>query len=143
LPDAVLAPSVQKFDPADQPILSVALFAPGVNLAEVQTHAEDVLGPALLRTDGVASIDVIGPASREVQVLLDPDRLVNYGIGAMQVVGAIQASALDIPAGHLTLQDSRLLLTGRGAPTSLAEVEAIRVDPVSGIRVGDVATVRD
>src|SRR5690554_3482817 len=92
LPDAVGAPSIQKFDPADQPILSVALLAPGVDLATVQAHAEDVLGPALLRTDGVASIDVIGPANREVQVLLDPDRLVNYGIGAMQVVGAIQAS---------------------------------------------------
>src|SRR5690554_2434022 len=143
LPEAVLAPSVQKFDPADQAILSVALYAPGVDLAEIQAHAEDVLGPALLRTDGVASIDVIGPASREVQVLLDPGQLVNYGISAAQVVGAIQASALDLPAGHLTLQDSRLLLTGRGAPTSLAEVEAIRVDPVQGIRVSDVATVRD
>ncbi len=143
LPDAVLAPSVQKFDPADQPILSVALYAPGVDLADIQAHAEDVLGPALLRTNGVASVDVIGPARREVQVLLDPGQLITYGISAQQVVGAIQASALDLPAGHLTLQDSRLLLTGRGAPTSLAEVEAIRVDPVQGIRVSDVATVRD
>ncbi len=143
LPDAVGAPSIQKFDPADQPILSVALLAPGVDLATVQAHAEDVLGPALLRTDGVASIDVIGPANREVQVLLQPDQLTAYGLSASQVVGAIQASALDIPAGHLTLQDSRLLLTGRGAPVSVAQVGQIRVDPVRGLTVNDVATVRD
>ncbi len=143
LPDAVLAPSVQKFDPADQPIMSVALFAPGVDLAAVQAYAEDVLAPALLRSEGIASIDVIGPSDREIQVLLQPGQLETYGLSAMQVVGAIQGSAVDVPAGNLSLQDNRLLLTGRGSPVSLAEVAAIRVDPVRGIRVSDIATVRD
>lgn len=143
LPSAVNAPSIQKFDPADQPIMSVAVSAPGVDLAEVQAYAEDILGPALLRTEGVASVDVIGPASREVQVLLQPDQLVANGLSPTQVVGMIQSSAIDIPAGHLTLQDNRLLLTGRGAPTSVAEVGRIVVDPVSGLTVNDIATVRD
>lgn len=143
LPDAVSAPSVQKFDPADQPIMSVALYAAGVDLAEVQAYGEDVLAPALLRSAGVASVDVVGPADREIQVLLQPGQLETYGVSAMQVAGAVQASALDVPAGSLSLQDNRLLLTGRGAPESLTEVEEIRVDPVRGIRVSDVAIVRD
>ena len=143
LPEDVSAPSVQKFDPADTPILSVALVAAGRDLAEVQEYAEDVLAPNLLRSDGVASVDVTGPSSREVQVLLRPTDLETYGISALQVVGAIQGSAVDIPAGTITLEDSRLLLTGRGTPTDLSEVADIRVDPVRGVRVSDLATVRD
>ncbi len=143
LPGDVAAPSVQKFDPADTPIMSVALVSAGTDLAEVQTYAEDVLAPTLLRSAGVASVDVTGPATREVQVLLRPGDLETYGISALQVVGAIQGSALDLPAGNITLQDSRLLLTGRGAPADLQEVASIRVDPVRGVRVSDVATVRD
>ncbi|HLR46198.1 MAG TPA: efflux RND transporter permease subunit, partial [Deinococcales bacterium] len=143
LPDDVGTPAIQKFDPADEPILSVALYAPGIDLAEIQKHAEDVLAPALLRGDGVASVDVTGPASHEVHILLDQGQLETYGISASQVAGAVQGSTADVPAGHLTLEDSRLLLTGRGAPADLSEVADIRVDPVRGIRVSDVAVVRD
>jgi HAE1 family hydrophobic/amphiphilic exporter-1 len=143
LPDGAQNPSVQKFDPADEPIMSVALSAAGVDLALLQAYAEDDLRPLLRRTDGVADVEVTGPASRQLQVLLQPDRLEAFGITPAQVTGAISASALDIPAGTLSFADNRILLVGRGTPGSVEDVERIRVDPVRGLRVSDVATVRD
>lgn len=143
LPDGAHTPAVQKFDPADEPILSIALTAPGVDLVKLQEYAEDELRPILRRTEGVADIEVIGPAEREIQVLLQPDQLDAYGLAPAQVVGAISASALDVPAGTLSFDANRVLLVGRGTPESVAEVERIRVDPVRGLRVSDVATVRD
>src|SRR5690606_17837709 len=62
LPDDAGRPSVQKFDPNDEPILNVALIAPGRDLVEVQSYAEDDLRPALLRVNGVADVSVVGPA---------------------------------------------------------------------------------
>lgn len=143
LPGGAESPSVQKFDPNDEPILSVALTAAGDDLSEVQAYAEEELTPVLQRADGVADVTVVGPSSREVQVLMNPDRLQAYELTPGEVSAAIGASAVDLPAGSLTFGDTRVLLTGRGSPSTVAEVERIRVDPTRGVRVTDVATVRD
>jgi HAE1 family hydrophobic/amphiphilic exporter-1 len=143
LPEGAGTPAVQKFDPADEPILSVAVAAPGEALSAVQAFAEDELQPALRRVPGVADVTVVGPAAREIQVLLNPAQLAAYGLTPQAVAGAIAASATDVAAGTLTVGDNRLLLAGRATPENLEAVAAIRVDSAQGVRVGDVATVRD
>ncbi len=143
LPDGADTPNVQKFDPSDQPILSVAVAAPGVGLSTIQKFAEDELQPVLRRVDGVADVSVVGPSAREIQVLLDPAQLNSYGLTPQAVTGAIGASAVDKSAGSLTVSDNRLLLAGRATPSNLRNIEQIRVDSARGVRVGDVATVRD
>jgi len=143
LPDGAGNPTVQKFNPNDQPILSVAVSAPGQDLMAVQSYAENTLQPAIERVNGVADVTVVGPAKEQVQVLLDPNALANFGLTPQQVANAIQASALDVPAGSLDFANSRVLLTARSTPTNLAQVAAIPVDPSRGLTVSDVATVRD
>ena len=143
LPADANAPTVQKFDPADQPIMTLAVTAPGIALGNVQTYVEDNIQPTLQRVDGVADVSVTGPAAREVQVLLDPARLSSYDLSPAQVSGAITGSALDLPIGDITFSGSRILLTGRNTPQSVRAVEEILVDSARGVRVIDVATVRD
>ncbi len=143
LPDGAGNPTVQKFNPNDQPILSVALSAPGQDLMAVQSYAENTLQPAIERVDGVADVTVVGPAKEQVQVLLDPNELASYGLTPQQVASAIGASALDVPAGSLDFANSRVLVTARSTPTSLQEVAATPIDPTRGLTVSDVATVRD
>ena len=143
LPSGTDTPNVQKFDPSDQPILSVAVAAPGVSLSTIQRFAEDQLQPILRRVNGVADVSVVGPSAREIQVLLDPALLDSYGLTPQAVTAAIGASAVDKSAGSLTVANNRVLLAGRATPESLRNVEQIRVDSARGVRVGDVATVRD
>lgn len=143
LPSDAGRPAVQKFDPNEEPILNVALTAPGRDLLEVQAYAEDELRPVLLRVAGVADVSVVGPAKREVQVVLDPARLSSYGLSPQAVAGAIAAASIDVPAGNVVIGDQRILIAGRATPSTLREVEEIRVDPSRGVRVADVAVVRD
>lgn len=143
LPEDAGRPAVQKFDPNDEAILSVAVMAPGRDLVAVQAYAEDELQPALLRVEGVADVTVAGPARREVQVVLDPARLAAYGLSPQAVAGAIQAAAVDVPAGNVVEGDRRVLISGRSTPETLAQVQETRVDPSRGVRVADVAVVRD
>ena len=143
LPDGAQTPTVQKFDPGDTPILSVAVSAPGADLTEVQQFAEDELQPALRRVDGVADVSVVGPSARQVQVLLNPAELASYGLSANAVSSAIGASAVDVSAGTLTVGENTLVLAGRATPASLQAISDIYVDSTRGVRVSDVATVRD
>ena len=143
LPDDASTPTVQKFDPADEPILNIAVTAPGVDLVAVQRVAEDELEAPLQQVEGVADVAVVGPVEREVQVLMLPEELRSYGLTPAQVAGAIRASSLTVPAGALTLGSERILLSVRTSPESAADVAEMVVDPVRGVRVADIATVRD
>ena len=142
LPETANAPSVQKFNPQDQPILSIALSATGVSLEDIADYADDALVPQLKRLGGVADVGAVGAPAREVQVLVQPPLLEAYGVTVDQVVQTIQASALNIPAGSLDVAGERLTLAIRNTPASADQVAAILVDPVRGLKVGDLATVR-
>ncbi len=143
LPEDAGTPVIQKFDPSDEPILDIALIAPASDLLEAQRYAEDVLSPRLQRIEGVANVSVRGPLNREIQVLLEPAALERYGLSAQQVTSALAASALTLPAGSMTLGDERILLSFRRDLKTLEDVERALVDPVRGLRVQDVAVVRD
>ncbi|AFD26223.1 efflux RND transporter permease subunit [Deinococcus gobiensis] len=143
LPAGADAPVVQKFDPNATPILTLALLGGRAAPAAVTTYAEDTLVPRLQRVEGVADVTLSGGPDRQVQVLLDPLRLQNYGLTPARVTQAIGASALDLPAGSLTQGSSATSLSTRNTPRSAADVSAITVDAASGLRVSDVASVRD
>ena len=143
LPEDAAEPVVQKFDPADQPILSVAVEAPGLPLIEIERIAEDAIEPRLQQVDGVADVAIVGPLERQVQVLLDPAALQSYGLSAGQVAAAIGAGSTVLPAGSLTIGDERILLSLRDRPESVEDVAELVVDPARGLLVRDVARVQD
>ncbi|MFC6591540.1 efflux RND transporter permease subunit [Deinococcus lacus] len=143
LPEGAEAPVVQKFDPNATPILTLALMGGSERLADVATYAEDILVPRLQRVTGVADVSVAGGPEREIQVMLDPARLQSYNLSPGRVTGAVQASALDLPAGTLSEQGSNVGFSTRNTPRTLNDVENILLDPASGLRLSEVASVRD
>ncbi len=143
LPEDASAPVIQKFDPADQPILSVAVSAPGEDLQAVQRFASDVIEVRLQQVLGVAAVTTIGPVQRQLQVLLDPSRLQASGLSPAQVALAIRAASVTLPAGGLDLGSERLLLSVRAQQRTGEDVSEAFVDAARGVRVRDVATVRD
>ncbi len=143
LPDGAEAPVVQKFDPNAQPIVTLALLGGSARPSEVTAFAEDTLVPRLQRVEGVADVTVSGGPERQVQVLLDPVRLQTFDLSPARVSGAVGASALDLPAGTLDTGGATTSYSTRNTPRSAADVGRIVVDPATGLRVSDVATVRD
>ncbi len=143
LPDGADDPVVQKFDPGDQPILSVAVAGEGRSLVDLETLAEETLEPRLQQVEGVADVAIVGPLERQVQVLVDPAKLRTFGLSVQQVASAIQAGSATLPAGDLTVGGERILLTVRDRPNDAGDVAETVVDPVRGLVVRDVARVID
>jgi hydrophobic/amphiphilic exporter-1 (mainly G- bacteria), HAE1 family len=143
LPTAADAPVVQKFDPNAQPIITLSLLGGAARISDLNTYATDTLKPLLERVTGVADVTISGGPSRQVQVLLDPQSLQTYNLTPARVIGAIQASALDLPAGNISQNGNSVGFSTRSTPTSTADVQNILVDSQSGIRVSDIGAVRD
>ncbi len=145
-------PSYQKVNPADQPILYMALSSPTLPLSTVDEYAETLLAQRISMVDGVAQVAVFGSQKYAVRIQVDPDALATRGIGVDEVEKAIQQSNVNLPTGTLfgahqafTVQANGQLLRAsdyrpmivayrNGNPVRLAEIARV-IDSVENDKV--------
>ena len=103
LPADVEDPKIQKFDINAAPIVTLALTGE-VPLDELYDYADNTLRDRISVISGVADVNLIGGAEREVHVLLDRDKLAARGLSSIQVVQSIQQEVGTIPSGRIREQ---------------------------------------
>ncbi len=143
LPLGVYAPLVQTFDPSSIPVLQFGISGSGASLADVSSWVTDELTPILERVPGVANIKVDGGPTRQLQVLLNPDRMQSFDLGPQQVVAAITSSAVNMPIGTIASHRDSLTFATQNVPADTTSIAAVLIDAARGIKVDDVARVRD
>ena len=116
-------PSYRKVNPADQPVLYLALSSPTLPLSTVNDYAETLLAQRISMVTGVAQVMVYGAQKYAVRVQLDPKALASRGIGIDEAVSAIQKANVNLPTG--TLWGSEQAVTVR-ASGQLTEAQAYR-----------------
>ncbi|TVR64829.1 MAG: efflux RND transporter permease subunit [Gemmatimonadales bacterium] len=144
LPDGVDPPVVQKFDIDAFPVLNVALSGPqGADL--LFDLADDQIRERLSRVEGVADISVVGGRVREVEVLVDPDRLDAFDLTLPDIVELIRAENVSVPAGSLRNPRTQTSIRVLGEYRAIRELEDLRLfvadDEV--VTLGELATIRD
>ncbi|HMY17305.1 MAG TPA: efflux RND transporter permease subunit, partial [Polyangium sp.] len=145
LPNDIQEPVISRLDTDAVPVLIYTLRGRR-GLSEIRNYADDVIRPALEQVDGVAAVNIRGGAEREVKVQLDRARIDALRVQPAQIVGAIKAANLTVPAGRY--EDGVKEISVR-AVGELAEVDAIRDIVVamspdgSSVRLRDVADVQD
>ena len=144
LPTGALRPVVLRYDPAQEPILRLALVgAPGARGAELYEHAERLVQRSLEKLPGVAAVQLHGGDKEEVRVELDPARLAAHGLSADEVAQAIRRDNVNRPGGALTDQRSRYLVRTvheARTPEALREV-IVRSRAGAELKLGEVARV--
>ncbi|MGA2378132.1 MAG: efflux RND transporter permease subunit [Spirochaetia bacterium] len=143
LPLGVASPSVQTFDPNALPIFQFGIFAAGASLEDVGDYVLNDLTPLLERVNGVANIQLDGAPTRTYQVLLHPNQLQNLGLNPQQVTAAIAGSAINRTIGTVSSSKQSITFSTRNQPADIAHIASILVDPARGIRVSQVAWVRE
>src|ERR687889_539571 len=101
-PAEIIEPIVQRFDPSQQPIVSLALTSTSLTPAQLTQIADQTVGGDLRAIPGDAQVNIAGADSATLNVILDPGRLAATGVGIDQVVGALRAQNLAAPVGQLT-----------------------------------------
>ena len=99
-PEDVEDPKILKFDINATPVVHMALTG-SVPLDELYDYANNTLRDRLTVISGVADVELIGGAQREVHVLLDRDKLAAKGLSSSNVVTAIQQNVRNIPSGRV------------------------------------------
>jgi len=100
-PREVKEPVIQQIRFEELPILSIVVLSPTLDAKALTTLAEKVLKRRLENISGVGQVRLVGAARREIQILLDRDKLKAYGLTYFDVAEALRRENLDIPAGKL------------------------------------------
>lgn len=100
-PNMPTPPTFKKVNPADSPILFLAVTSPTLPLSEVDEYAETLLGQQISMVTGVAQVSVFGSMKYAVRIQLDPKELASRQIGIDEVTTAIQSANVNLPTGTL------------------------------------------
>ena len=145
LPDEADPPTIFKFDPSQAPIFEVAFSSSVLDLVQLRDWVEYRLRPQLLTIEGVASLDISGGLLREIQVVLDQERLRSYGLTVSQVIEGIRSTNQDIAAGRVSSPIREVVGKTEGRFRNVQEIRSMLLNLPNGGRVplAEVAEVRD
>jgi hydrophobic/amphiphilic exporter-1 (mainly G- bacteria), HAE1 family len=162
-PEMPSPPSYQKVNPADQPVLYLALSSQTMRLSDIDEYAETNVAQRVSMVSGVAQVQIFGAQKYAVRAQLDPRAMATRQIGIDEVENAILNANVNLPTGTLfghstayTVQATGQLLDAahyrplivayrNGSPVRLAEIghvfDSVENDKTASWFSGDRAIV--
>jgi multidrug efflux pump len=138
-------PTYRKVNPADAPILILALTSENYNTAQMYDAADSILAQKLAQVEGVGQVIVGGGAKPAVRVELNPRALESFHIGLDQVRTALANANANRPKGNLVNGTNTWQLDATDQLYKAADYQKLVISYSRGdaVRLGDVADVRD
>ncbi|WP_144150556.1 efflux RND transporter permease subunit [Paraburkholderia sp. BCC1885] len=138
-------PTYRQYNPADSPIMVLALTSDTLTKAQLYDSADSVIQQQLSQVNGVGQITLGGGALPSVRVELQPGKLNSYGIGLEDVRAAIAAANADSAKGHLDQGEQRYVVLSNDQINKAAPYRDLVVAYRNGspVLLRDVAQVRD
>ena len=100
LPETAENPVVLKLDTGAAPVLRLVVSG-AQSLRDVTDIADKQIVERIQSISGVGQVEIVGGAEREIQILLDPDRMRAFGVTAGDVLGAVGQQNLELPGGRV------------------------------------------
>lgn len=147
LPPDIEPPRLYKFDPSQDPVWQAGFSSTVRSEVEVRDWMENELAPQLVAIHGVSGVEAAGGLVREMEVIVDQQRLRSYGMGLGHVADALAGDNVDIAAGWVTSETFDVMAKTDGLFTSADDIRNVLL-PLPGnaarqIPVTEVAEVRD
>jgi HAE1 family hydrophobic/amphiphilic exporter-1 len=138
-------PSYRKVNPADAPILFIAMTSPSMNLSELNDYAENLIAPSISTLPGVAQVSVNGQKRYAVRVRIKSDLLNARNITLDEVANVVRAANSNSPLGIIDGPQQTLTIQSNGQMLKAAEFANLIIANRNGtpIRLREIADVEE
>ena len=138
-------PTYRKVNPADSPILLLALTSDNIPPAEIYDAADSILAQKLAQVEGVGQVFTWGSARPAVRVEVNPHQLNSYGISLEQIRKSLQSANANLAKGSLSNSRQTWAVTDTDQLFKAYEYDPLIVAGHQGapVRLRDVADVVD
>src|ERR1700742_645842 len=138
-------PTYHKVNPADAPIMILALTSNTLTAGQLYDSAATVLQQSLSQVEGIGEVDVSGSANPAVRVKLEPHALSHYGIGLEDVRAALAAANANSPKGSIEFGDNHVQLYTNDQARKASQYKDLIIAYRNGsaVHLSDVSEVVD
>ena len=138
-------PTYQKVNPADQPILYLALTSDTLPLSKLDEYAQTMMAQRISTVSGVAQVAVYGSQKYAVRIQLDPNAMASRGVGIDEVSAAVRGANVNLPNGTLYGLDRAFTVESEGQLTHAADYRPLVVSYRNGapVRLQELGRVLD
>lgn len=144
-PEDAKKPVISRFDPAAEPVLSVAISSTSLDVPALTTLADQKVVRQLTTVAGVGQATLVGARKRQIDVTIDETRMRALGIGINEVVNALRTGNSNSPAGSVVdpLSERTIQVQGRiEEPQALLDMVVARRGGAA-VELRDVATLSE
>jgi hydrophobic/amphiphilic exporter-1 (mainly G- bacteria), HAE1 family len=144
-PNMPTPPAYYRQNPADYPVLFIALTSESLPLSTVDEYAETVIGPTISTVSGVAQVQIYGQFKYSPHIQLDPQALAIREIGIDDVQNALTNGNVNMPTGTLWGSQRAPTLQTQGQLYNAADYSKLIVAYRKGspVRLSDLGRVID
>ncbi len=145
LPREIDPPNISRLEIASSPVVTYAVSAPTMSPAQLSWFIDDTVARALQGEKGVAQIARVGGVDREINIIIDPDRMAARGLTASALNTALSSFDVDASGGRVSVGGREQTVRVLGAATTVAALRDLTIPTVSGqfVKLTDVADVGD
>ena len=145
LPKGMFPPTIIKFGASSLPIAQLTVSSPTLSEKEVRDIAYFTVRPQLGKVPGAAPLPPVGGTIRQITVFLDREKMVGRGVSAGEVVKAVNAENVLIPAGNIKVGDFDYNVLSNSMVPLVSGLNDIPIKVVNGVPVflRDVGTAAD
>src|ERR1700678_2901933 len=144
-PQGTTPPLVIQYSASSVPVLQLGLSGDGLTEQQLNDFGQNVVRTQLATVQGAAMAFPYGGKQRQVQVDIDTQKLQAYGLSASDVVNAVIAQNIILPAADVKMGHIDYPVETNSAPTSIAALNNLPIKTVNGatIYIRDIGNVRD
>ncbi len=145
LPTDMKDPIVRRFDPADQAVVQLAVTG-NMKPAQLFDVVDQTIKTQFETIPGVGLVNIIGGRKREIQVLVDKDKLQDRQISLLQIADKIRNTSKDVPVGKLENSSNETTVRASGEFETVAAIGKVNVNFLGsdrGVKLDSVAEVKE
>ncbi|NTV53035.1 MAG: efflux RND transporter permease subunit, partial [Candidatus Firestonebacteria bacterium] len=146
LPKEIERPVIAHYEESDAPVVIAALTSPRFAPEELRRVVEEKLKEKIIRTEGVANVEIGGGRERKILVELDKAKLVAFNLPMKKIVAILEQNNLNLRVGEMTESSRNLGLRAVGAFETIEEICEVGVAVSSSgglVRLKDLGVVKD
>ncbi|HZC17757.1 MAG TPA: efflux RND transporter permease subunit [Caulobacteraceae bacterium] len=145
LPREIDPPQVERLEIDSSPILTYAVSSPAMSASELSWFVDDTISRSLQDEKGVAQVSRVGGVDREINVIVDPDKMAAQGLTATALNTELGAFNTDVPGGRVDVGGREQTVRVLGSALTVARLRNLTIPTAGGrfVKLSDIADVGD
>lgn len=140
LPSDILEPQIHKISEATAPIITIAVSSKNnLELENIRQLVENDISKEFLKLKGIANVDIFGGYKKELQIIVDKDKLDKYGLSLASVMEVVKQNNKDYALGSIDNTKEKFLLKVKEQKDAVYKIQEIQI--TQDLKLKDIAKI--